>query len=107
EDREPVLFVVEADHDIAHLPQDPCNTIILTNLLSTIVGRPIDIDGRVLLAIEEVRLRVEAGDPVLRIGRWPEHELVHHIEPALFELAIAALPQGHHALRPRAGAPSR
>ena len=53
----PVRLVVEADDDVAHLHQALRDGFVLTDLLWFVVRRAVDVDGGIVLAVEEVWLR--------------------------------------------------
>ena len=98
--REPVVVMAESDDDVAHADQGLGGGVVLSNLVRRIVRRAVDVDGRGRVAIEEIGLGEIGGNPVLRVARQPESQLVHAVEPALLQPAVAALAQRDQALNP-------
>jgi len=106
EDLVPVRSVVEADDDVAHLHKPPGDVLVLADLRRLVVGRAVDVDRSVVLAIVEVGPSRTRLDQKLNVARRAKHELVHEVEPPHLKLAVAAFAQRGHPFGPRPGAAS-
>ena len=64
--------------------------VVVANLVRGVVRRPVDVDRRVGIPVEEVGSGEVAGEVVLSVAGKSHAELVDTVQPALFELAVAA-----------------
>ena len=99
EDFLPVRFVVETNDYIAPIHQPACDLFIGANLIRFIVGRAIDVNRGIVLAIKEIGSRGAVLDQVLGIAGRSQQKGIHVVEPLALKLAVAALSKGGHALR--------
>ena len=97
---QPVVIVVEPDHDIAHLDQRLRRGVILADLIGRIMRRAINADRRGRVPVEEIRLGSIAGNPVLGVARQPKPQLLQAIEPTFLEPTVTALAQLNQAFGP-------
>lgn len=98
---------MEPDHDVTHPDQDLGHRVVLANPVGRIMRWAIDVDGRSRVPIEEIGLGGVSGDPVLRVARQPKSQLLHVIEPAVFEPAVATSAQCSQTLGSGSGTAGR
>ena len=104
EEGEPIRRMVKAYHDVSELVQSVRNAVVFANLVRSVVGRAVNVDGGVGLAVVEVGACRNLWNQVLGVAGQAKAQRFHFVEPALLETTVAASAKRSQALRPGTGA---
>ena len=102
--------MVEPEDGVSGVHQPFRDRLVVPDPVLPVVRRSVDIDGRVVVAIEEVGSCRTGFDRELGVAGQAEAQGVEAVEPPQLQLAVAGFAQGRKPLRPRpraAGGPGR